>query len=447
MISSGKLSAARARRTARPRKFSLLAAACALCLLCQAAAVVRAQATRGADAGAAAAAKTYEFTGGLWFDGRGFRPQTFYTAGGRLTKKRPKRIDETVDLRGGYVVPPFGEAHNHNVDGSYNIDQIVAMYLREGVFYVKNPNNAPRLAAEIKPKLNRPDSIDVVFSNAGLTAAGGHPMPLYDELNKGPYKPLGLATLEGEAYFLINSADDLSAKWPRFVASGPDFVKTYLLYSEEFAKRKDNPKNGSKGLDPALLRLIVRRAHAASLRVTTHVETAADFHHALSAGVDEINHLPGYSFERGAAATPYQISDEDARLAARRGVFVVTTTVITKGRYAKDPERLKLVQENQRRNLRLLHSRGVRLAIGSDSFGTTSLVEAMNLHDLKVFDNLSLLKMWCETTAETIFPGRRVGRLRDGYEASFLVLEGDPLADFARVKNIKLRVKQGRLLK
>ena len=56
---------------------------------------------------------------------------------------------------------------------------------------------------------------------------------------------------------------------------------------------------------------------------------------------------------------------------------------------------------------------------------------------------MTLLKMWTETTAQTIFPGRKIGELREGYEASFLALEGNPLDDIMNVHRIKLRFKQG----
>jgi hypothetical protein len=74
------------------------------------------------------------------------------------------------------------------------------------------------------------------------------------------------------------------------------------------------------------------------------------------------------------------------------------------------------------------------------------LAEAMNLYNLKAFDNLSLLKLWCEVTPQTVFPNRKVGRLKEGYEASFLVLEGNPLDDFNNVRKITLRFKQGEVL-
>jgi imidazolonepropionase-like amidohydrolase len=94
----------------------------------------------------------------------------------------------------------------------------------------------------------------------------------------------------------------------------------------------------------------------------------------------------------------------------------------------------------------LLAKHHVQIAIGSDSHGKKSLPEAMSLYGLKIFDNLALFEMWCEATPKTIFPNRRIGQLRDGYEASFLVLAADPLQDFMNVKKIDMRIKQGEVL-
>ena len=64
------------------------------------------------------AAHNYEFANGNWFDGQKFVPRTFYSVGGNLTNKRPARIDRVFDFSGKYIMPPFGEAHNHNLDWS-----------------------------------------------------------------------------------------------------------------------------------------------------------------------------------------------------------------------------------------------------------------------------------------------------------------------------------------
>ncbi len=54
--------------------------------------------------------------------------------------------------------------------------------------------------------------------------------------------------------------------------------------------------------------------------------------------------------------------------------------------------------------------------------------------------------MWTEMTAQAIFPQRKIGALREGYEASFLALAGNPLEDWQDVGKVKVRFKQGLFL-
>jgi ketosteroid isomerase-like protein len=390
------------------------------------------------------------FVGGRWFTGADFEDRTAYAVDGLLTFAPPERVDSTIHLAGGYVVPPFGEAHNHNVEHSSRVMGTVGQYLQDGVFYVKNPNNLPRSRDPLAGAIDVATSIDVAFANGGLTASDGHPIPLVRRnIERGIWTE---ADGEGAFYFVVDDEDDLDRVWKAVLKGRPDFLKTYLLYSEEYALRKDDPAFfGWKGLDPALLPEIVRRAHQAGLRVSTHVETAADFHHALVAGVDEIAHMPGF---RGDARVQlpdpatFQISEADARLAARRGTVVVTTVGGVRGIDPAGPDGLLRRQFDSlhSRNLRLLRDHGVRLALGSDDYGDTSVGEAMYLHSLGVFDNLALLRLWSEATPQAIFPGRSLGCLQEGCEASFLVLRGDPIADFDHVREIVLRVKQGHIL-
>jgi len=115
--------------------------------------------------------------------------------------------------------------------------------------------------------------------------------------------------LEGTGFFIIESEADLLAKWPRIIAGKPDFIKTILFHSENFARRRETPSLfGFNGLNPQLLPRIVKQAHDAGLRVSTHINTAADFATAVRAGVDEINHLPGFNFERGTSEADYLIA-------------------------------------------------------------------------------------------------------------------------------------------
>src|ERR1051326_8025713 len=121
-------------------------------------------------------AQSIAFPNGLWFDGSGFVPKTGYAVNGKLTFHKPAHIESTLDLAGGDVVPPFAEAHNHNVEPLNPIDALVARYLRDGIFYVKNPDCLPHTREQLAGKINTPTSIDVVFSNGGFTGSGGHPI-------------------------------------------------------------------------------------------------------------------------------------------------------------------------------------------------------------------------------------------------------------------------------
>ena len=191
--------------------------------------------------------------------------------------------------------------------------------------------------------------------------------------------------------------------------------------------------------------------------MSTHVETASDFRTAVAAGADEINHLPGFrperddlrSYERLAR---FEISDDDARRAAQRGVVVVTTIGAVLEILSQVPagsELAPLAERTRsmlRRNLARLHRAGVRVALGSDEYTRTTDFEAEQIAALHAVDNLTLLKWWVENTPATIFPNRRLGRLAAGYEGSFLVLAGNPLEDFANTRKITLRVKQGVVL-
>lgn len=96
--------------------------------------------------------------------------------------------------------------------------------------------------------------------------------------------------------------------------------------------------------------------------------------------------------------------------------------------------------------MKLLREAGVWLAIGSDSAEDSSVAEFFYLKGLNVFDNLTLLKMWTESTPQSIFPRRKIGTLSEGAEASFLALEGNPLEDLQNVRRIRVRFKQGVLL-
>lgn len=390
-------------------------------------------------------AKNTALLNGLWFNGSGFEAKTLYSVNGFFTAKKPSHIDTTIDLENLYIIPPFAEAHNHNLNGGNPRNKkAIEKYLDDGVFYVKEPSNF-FLGEEEQAALgmNRPTGIDVSLAQgASLTATWGHPYQLAEDVwFKFGYAKGPVDSLNGRRFFTIDSEEDLEKKWNDVLKQKPAFIKTTLWASDEFVQRNHNKAfYGMAGLNPALLPKIVAKAHAAGLRVTTHTTTAADFHNAVAAGVDEAAHLPFIGL------TP--ITEEDAKLAAKRNIMVITTCALAQG--GRPPswpkEELPDIQRVQKADLKRLHDNGVVLAVGSDAPNDSSVGEAEYLQKLGVFDNATLLKMWTKNSAKTIFPKRKIGELKEGYEASFLALDGNPLDDFSNVRKINLRLKQGYLL-
>lgn len=390
--------------------------------------------------------ESYEFTNGQWFDGSGFRRRVFYSINGILTLKKPGRIDKGFDLQNGYVIPPFAEAHNHWLEPQ-RVDEYIQNYLSDGVFYVKDEANMPYIVSQFREKLNRPTSVDFITAMQGFTGSGGHPLEVIRQFHQMGILPQewSESDFDGKAVMIVNDAKDIPSRWSLLLESKPDFVKVFLNYTGPGETRKDNPKK--TGLDPKFLPEIVRLAHKAGLYVSAHISTAMDFHNALVGGVDEIAHLPFIDFQKELGNEHFLISETDARLAARHGVRVITTLGWLRADLGDDPQREKEARmQVVIPNLRLLKRHGVKLVVGSDQFRQTSLPEILLIFSLNVFTNLELLKMSCEVTPQAIFPKRKIGFLREGYEASFLVLDGNPLTNFEQIKNIKSRFKQGYLL-
>jgi len=410
--------------------------------------------------------KIYKFTGGQWFDGRNFQRRTFYAVDGMLTKKKPSGIDETIDLANGFVIPPFADAHTHNLDGTFNLDKTIKAYLDEGTFYVQVLGNYATGAKQAKPFLNKPSSLDVVYANGGLTSTLGHPFLAYEPRALGFYNAADWSANmekiklgrkgENNVYWFFDSKADVDAKWEKFLEQKPDVVKIFLLDAENYERLSKNGKAGDKGLSPEVAEYVVRKAHEAGLRVYAHIETANDFRLGLKIGVDVFAHAPGYGWNGKIEDAPKNdLTVKDIRLAAKKKVVVIpasqwgrisTTDYTSDGKEVVDQERLRRVVERQKRLFDLMHRNNVVIALGSDNFGRTLSSELDYLSKNQIFDNETLLRIAVETTPQTIFPNRKVGRLREGYEASFLVLNGNPIKDFERIKDIRLRFKQGFLI-
>lgn len=94
----------------------------------------------------------------------------------------------------------------------------------------------------------------------------------------------------------------------------------------------------------------------------------------------------------------------------------------------------------------VLKAAGVSIAFGSDNYQVSSEAEVRTIGALGLFSPLEMLRIWSVVTPTMIFPTRKIARLEPGYEASFLVLDGDPTRSVENLFRILTRVKQGVVL-
>ncbi len=378
------------------------------------------------------------YTGGSWFDGTRFVSRTMVVRNGRFVSARSGRPgSKVIDLAGGHVVPPFCEGHNHDIAAG-NPEERNRRYLNAGVFYVQILNNDPIAAHAQRSFWNRPDTVDVAFAHGGITATGGHPVEVLERIRKGGGYGSG-AVISDRAYYEVDTIADLNRKWPKLRSEQPELIKLFLQFSEDYERRRSDPAYaGNRGLSPVVLRRAMKLARRDGKRVAVHTTSAEDFRLAARERADIIAHVPGYM-------SVESITAEDAALAAKHRTWVITTAILAQDYPVQGVDRAAL-RAAQTANLRTLRRAGVRLAIGSDTWGDTSHQEVAYLRALGVFQDSELLRMWTQNCPKMIFPERRVGSLQAGFEASFLVLDGDPLADFAAVQRIRLSIKNGAAL-
>ncbi len=385
----------------------------------------------------------------VW-NGNGFEARRLAVRHGRFVDADAVRGATRIDLDRGFVVPAFGNAHAHvtspTAAGSWN-------YLKEGVFYVWNPNTVVMNQAA-QDFFARKDTVDVVAAQGGITEPGGHPEKLYvDILGKYVYKGMSLKDFLGNAFHYGRNTAEIDAALELLQKQKAAFVKTYLLYSEEYTKRRTDPAfYGARGVNPVHMPYLVAAARKRGLGVAVHVETAHDLRIAALSGAAVAAHLPGYwSVTSRDDLERRVLTPADAALVARSGMLLVPTYAVANrpemspAATAKAEVSREQVHRMQVQNIRSLKAAGARFLIGTDGPGPI-YDEVEHLAATGAFTAREALSV-ALVTGRNLYPTRRIGCFEPGCEADFLVLSADPSRDLSNLRKVAHRVKAGVLLK
>ena len=260
-----------------------------------------------------------------------------------------------------------------------------------------------------------------------ITAPGGHPAGTI-------YK--------GNRYIIENAtrqiADVNSAREEvrRLVEGGVDCIKA--IYSD-IDPMDITHKVPRLSLD--VLEVLADEAHQHNLRLMVHTGSPKETMDAVKAGADSIEHgiLPG--------ADSTEFEDDLVKMMLDKGTYFVPTLAIAWAYKEAYPA----VFSGLKKTVKKLHSAGVKIAAGTDS-GTPGVVIGKGLHkelELMVEAGISPMEAIMAGTrnaADNLGKASELGTIEPGKLADIIAVSGDPLKDIRDTREIKLVIKDGKIL-
>ena len=386
-------------------------------------------------------------------DAKSLRADAIEAAGKTLL---PGLIDVHVHL-GTPGLPISDPTFYQNPD--QNFDRELAAYLFSGVTAVKSAGDQLDMVLKHRATIASGERLGAELFAVGplFTTAGGH------GTEYSQYMPESIrASFDEQFVRLPKTAEEAHAQVAALKQRGVDGIKAIL--------------EGGGGsaifnrLDPAMLKAISDAAHAARLPIVTHTGNAQDVADALDAGVDGIEHgamrdrIPEALFVKmKAMGVTY---DPTLSVLEAMGAYVDGRTelldrslvqqVIPRQLFSqvKDslnapgtqaarkgigayPFRLDLAKQN----LAAAYRAGVTLVTGTDA-GNPMVVHGPAVHrELQLWVEAGIppaaaLQGATYNAARLLRADQRIGLIRKGYEASLLLVDGNPLQDISATERI-----------
>ena len=393
------------------------------------------------------------------FDGEDFRAggSTVLVENGRIIGVEPAAYQppsdyELVDYGNATVLPGLIDVHVHLVGDSEvmalervpgyspeEIDSVVTEALRRqlaaGVTTVRDLGDWHFNVVERRDAQRRVDDglPWIVASGPPITTPGGHCGFLGGEVSDA-----------GEIVAAVRERVERQVEVVKVMASGGIVTTGTDVFAPQFPIEE--------------LRLLVEQAHAAGLPVTAHAHAATAVDQAVAVGVDGIDHA-SYLI-RSAEGGPPQAHANEEQLAALAaggipvcptlGGFNAESLVLASQRIQQtlgDAVTPEFFVEMRMSVVRQMTAFGIRLISGDDAGigpGKAHGRYAEAVIELgQVTGTVPALVAASSSAAAAIGLGRSKGRLRRGYDADVIVVDGDLAADLTALRHVRQVVLRG----
>ncbi len=273
----------------------------------------------------------------------------------------------------------------------------------------------------------------IVAAGQNITVTGGHA-----DLWLAP----DIQYTEGLGGIIANGPEEFRRAARSQLKYGADFIK--LVVTGGVMSEGGDP--GMPYLSPEEIRAAVEEAHRLGKKVAAHCHGAAGAKISVEAGVDTIEHGTLLIKDPG-------VID---RMARDRTFLVPTLAAMAPAleeghSYVfferKSTEMRKYAMESVRYAIRA----GVRIATGTDA-GSPGNRHGDNARELRMLVEAGMSEMEAilaatKVASECVGLEDKIGTLEKGKYADLIAVKGDPLSDISVLKDIRLVMKEGEVIK
>jgi imidazolonepropionase-like amidohydrolase len=388
------------------------------------------------------AQKVVQYINGQVFDGRTFAARTFWSVDNKITFKDPKAATATTfDTEGRFIVPAYGDAVAMGYCDYNDPEYYLKQYQNEGIQYLTAIGHSAAFEERARGFISA-KTPDVRFANGTITAPGGYPASVWDELVERRKQNMSLAGVKGpngigDNYWVIGGAGAFGSEWERILLQRPEAICAFMPDASSMGGKK-------VGMDGKTLKAIAKAAKKAKIQLILVTRSKSDFLQAIALKPHIIVGVPYLE----------TLTEKEIKSVIKSKAFVAPCFFSSMRELAADPAALAAagglsqmqIVERQGLMFKQMLAAKVPFVLGSGDPSRSTTPEINQWVQFGITDYTSILEIICNNTPRCIYPDRKLGKIAEGYEANFLMLSASPLDNIQKARLIGKAVKGGVLL-